>query len=275
MADRTIIRLWKDDAPGAIGSEDKDIPTLTLYFPDPQKATGAGIVVCPGGGYHGLANHEGEHYALWLNEQGISAFVLKYRLASGGYHHPFILNDVARAIRCVRFMSGEWNIDPKRIGVMGSSAGGHLSSQILTHFDNGKGDDSDPIERQSSRPDLGILCYAVISMLPEIGHAGCRESLIGKEPSAEMVKFASSELNVKADTPPCFIWHTYEDAGVKVENSLVFAEALSKAKVPFDLHVYEKGHHGLGLGSPDYNPSKRLPWTMECSRWLKDQGFGL
>lgn len=275
MADRTVIRLWEGDAPGALGSEDKDIPTLTLYFPDPQKATGAGVVVCPGGGYHGLANHEGEHYALWLNEQGISALVLKYRLASGGYHHPFILYDVARAIRYTRFMSGKWNIDPKRIGVMGSSAGGHLSSQILVHFGNGKSDDSDPIDRQSSRPDLGILCYPVISMLPEIGHAGCRESLIGKEPSAEMVKFASSEFNVKADTPPCFIWHTYEDVGVKVENSLVFASALSKAKVPFELHVYEKGHHGLGLGSPDYNPSKRLPWTVECSRWLKEQGFGL
>jgi acetyl esterase/lipase len=269
----TSIKLWQGDAPGALGSEDKDIPTLTLYFPEPEKATGAAVVVCPGGGYHMLAPHEGEHYALWLNEQGIAGIVLKYRLASGGYHHPFILYDVARAMRYTRFMSGEWNIDPSRIGVMGSSAGGHLSSLILTHFDNGQPDANDPIERQSSRPDLGILCYPVISTSPEIGHAGCREALIGREPSPELDNLISSELNIKADTPPCFIWHTYEDAGVKVENSLVFAEALSKAQVPFELHVYEKGQHGLGLGSPEYDPSKRLPWTVECSRWLKERGF--
>lgn len=273
MVSRKTIRLWENDAPGSLGSDDKDIPTLTLYFPEKQKVTGSAIVICPGGGYHILANHEGEHYALWLNEQGITAVVLKYRLASDGYHYPYMFYDVARAIRYTRYMSGEWGIDQNRIGVMGSSAGGHLSSLILTHFDSGKINDSDPIENQSSRPDLGILCYPVISMLSEIGHAGCREALIGKEPSQEMIMLLSSEFNVKPNTPPCFIWHTYEDDGVKVENSLVFAEALSKAKIPYELHIYEKGHHGLGLGSGDYNPSKWLPWTTECSRWLKERGF--
>ena len=274
MTNKNEIRLWQDDAPDALGSEDKDIPTLTPYLPKPEKATGAGIVICPGGGYHGLAPHEGEQYALWLNEQGIAGIVLKYRLASGGYHYPAIFYDVARAMRCTRFMADEWNLDPKRIGVMGSSAGGHLSSLMLTHFDEGQPDSDDPIERLSSRPDLGILCYPVISMSPEIGHAGCREALIGRDPSPELDKLASTELNIKENTPPCFLWHTYEDAGVKVENSFVFAEALSKAKVPFELHVYEKGHHGLGLGSTECDPSKWLPWTVECTRWLKERGFG-
>jgi len=140
MTNKNEIRLWQDDAPDALGSEDKDIPTLTPYLPKPEKATGAGIVICPGGGYHGLAPHEGEQYALWLNEQGIAGIVLKYRLASGGYHYPAIFYDVARAMRCTRFMADEWNLDPKRIGVMGSSAGGHLSSLMLTHFDEGQPD---------------------------------------------------------------------------------------------------------------------------------------
>jgi len=269
-----VVRLWQGDAPGAIGNEDKDIPTLTLYFPDPSKATGASVVVCPGGGYHGLAPHEGEHYALWLNEQGIAGIVLKYRLASGGYHHPFIFYDVARAIRYARTTSDEWKLDPNRIGVMGSSAGGHLSSMILTHFDSGQPDASDPIERQSSRPNLGILCYPVISTSPEIGHAGCKEALIGSNPSPDLVNLISTELQVKPDTPPCFLWHTFEDGGVKAENSIEFALALKKVNVPFELHIYEKGGHGLGLGSGEYNPAKWLPWTYECSRWLKEQGFG-
>ena len=156
--------LWPDGAPGALGTADKDIPTLTPYLPEPAKATGAAIVICPGGGYANLAAHEGAQYARFLNESGIAGFVLKYRLASGGYHHPAMLQDAARALRTVRACAGEWNLDPKRIGIMGSSAGGHLASTLLTHFDAGKPDAADPIERQSSRPDLGILCYAVIAM---------------------------------------------------------------------------------------------------------------
>src|SRR5438445_1757535 len=156
--------LWADGAPGASGREDKDIPTLTPYWPEPAKATGAALVICPGGGYGGLAPHEGADYARFMSEHGIAGFVLKYRLGSAGYRHPVMLQDAARAVRTVRARAGEWKLDPKRVGIMGSSAGGHLASTLLTHFDAGKPDSEDSVERQSSRPDIGILCYAVLSM---------------------------------------------------------------------------------------------------------------
>ena len=156
--------LWPGGAPGALGKDDKDIPTLTPYLPDPGKATGASVVICPGGGYGGLAPHEGADYARFLNEQGIAGFVLKYRLGSSGYRHPVMLQDAARAVRTVRARATEWNINPKKVGIMGSSAGGHLASTLLTHFDSGQSDAAEPIDRQSSRPDLGILCYPVITM---------------------------------------------------------------------------------------------------------------
>ena len=264
--------LWPDGAPGALGREDKDIPTLTPFLADPAQATGAAIVICPGGGYAHLAPHEGADYARFLNESGIAGFVLKYRLGSDGYHHPAMLQDAARALRTVRARAGEWKLDPQRIGIMGSSAGGHLASTLLTHFDSGKPGAADPIERQSSRPDLGILCYAVIS-LGEFGHAGSRNNLLGPNPSPELVRELSNELHVTKDTPPCFIWHTYEDNGVRVENSLQFAEALRRAGVPFDLHIYQKGPHGLGLGTRDWNPERRHPWTRDCIYWLQVQGF--
>ena len=264
--------LWPEGAPGALGKEDKDIPTLTAYLPEPTKATGAAFVICPGGGYGGLANHEGEHYARFLNEHGIAGFVLKYRLGSGGYRHPVMLQDAARALRTVRGRAAEWKLDSKRIGIMGSSAGGHLASTLLTHFDTGKPDDADAIERQSSRPDLGILCYAVITM-GQFTHQGSKNNLLGKEPSQQVVQELSNELQVTKNTPPCFIWHTEEDKAVPVENSLQFAGALRKAGVPFDLHIYQKGPHGLGLGSREYEPAKRHPWTRDCIFWLKEQGW--
>jgi len=264
--------LWPEGAPGALGKEAKDIPTLTPYWPDPARATGAAVVICPGGGYAGLAAHEGGDYARFLNEQGIAGFVLKYRLGSAGYRHPVMLQDAARAVRMVRAKAEEWKLDPKRIGIMGSSAGGHLASTLLTHFDAGKADAVDPIDRVSSRPDLGILCYAVISF-GEFGHRGSEKNLLGDNPSPELVRDLSNELQVTAQTPPCFIWHTWEDNVVNVENSLLFAEALRKAGVPFDLHIYQKGPHGLGLGTRDWNPEKRHPWTGDCLFWLKVQGF--
>jgi acetyl esterase/lipase len=264
--------LWPDGAPGALGQQDKDIPTLTPYLPDPAKATGAVIVICPGGGYGGLAPHEGADYARFLNEYGVAGFVLKYRLGSGGYRHPVMLQDAARAVRLVRDRAGEWKLDPHRIGIMGSSAGGHLASTLVTHFDAGKPDAADLVERQSSRPDLGILCYAVIT-LGQFTHQGSKQNLLGKDPSPELVRELSNELQVTKDTPPCFVWHTYEDSGVPVENSLQFAEALWRAGVPFDLHIYQKGPHGLGLGTRDWNPGKRHPWTRDCIFWLQAQGF--
>jgi acetyl esterase/lipase len=265
--------LWPGGAPGALGTRTNDIPTLTPYLPDAAKATGAAIVICPGGGYGGLANHEGDHYARWLNEHGIAGFVLRYRLGSAGYRHPAMLQDASRAVRTVRARAGEWKLDPKRVGIMGSSAGGHLASTLLTHFDSGKSDAADPIERQSSRPDVGILCYAVISMTTEFTHQGSKRNLLGTNVPPELAREVSSELQVTRDTPPCFVWHTSEDKGVSVENSLLFAVALRKAGVPFDLHVYQKGPHGLGLGSRDYDPAKWLSWTRDCIYWLKAQGF--
>ena len=264
--------LWSGAVPGALGTADKDIPTLTPYLPAPEKATGAAIVICPGGGYGGLAPHEGADYARFLNEQGIAGFVLKYRLGSSGYRHPVMLQDAARALRTVRARAGEWKLDPQRIGIMGSSAGGHLASTLVTHYDAGKPDSADPIERQSSRPNLGVLCYAVISM-GEFAHKGSRKNLLGENPSPELMREVSNELHVTKDTPPCFIWHTWEDKGVAVENSLQFAAAMQKAAVPFDLHIYQQGGHGMGLGTRQWDPEKRHPWTQDLVFWLKVQGF--
>ena len=261
--------LWPDGAPGALGEKDDDKPTLTAFLPAPEKATGAAIVICPGGGYGGLAPHEGAGYAEWLAENGIAGIVLKYRLGSRGYRHPAMLNDAARAVRLTRSKSDEWKIDPKRVGIMGSSAGGHLASTLLTHFDMGLAEATDPVERLSSRPDLGILCYAVISMGPNT-HGGSKQNLLGNNPSPELVELLSNEKQVTKETPRCFIWHTWEDNAVKVENSLEFAAALRKAGVPFDLHVYQKGNHGIGLGG---RAGALHPWAADCLFWLKAQGF--
>lgn len=270
--------LWAKATPGALGTDPvKDIPTLTPFFPAADKATGASVVICPGGGYGGLASHEGRDYALWLNAHGIAGFVLKYRLGSAGYRHPAMMNDVNRAVRYVRANAGEWKLDAKRIGVMGSSAGGHLASTAVTHFDMGKADDADLIERASSRPDLGILCYPVISMGAHT-HNGSKNNLLGKEPSEELVKLLSNELQVTKSTPPCFVWHTWEDKGVKVENAMEFAAALQRNGVPFDLHVYQKGAHGIGLGVKGWDPEKTPvsalhPWSLDLAVWLNVQGF--
>lgn len=265
--------LWPQGAPGALGKEPKDIPTLSPYFANPEKATGAAVVVCPGGGYGGLAPHEGRDYAMWLNELGISAFVLKYRLGSGGYRHPVPLQDAARAVRLVRARAAEWKLDPKRVAIMGSSAGGHLASTLLTHYDAGDAAAADPIDRQSSRPDLGILCYPVITM-GEKTHGGSKRNLLGDNPSPDLVKSLSNELQVTKDTPPTFLFHTVEDKAVVVENSLDFAAALARNGVPFALHIYPKGPHGIGLGTRNWDPESRHPWTRELGIWLKENGFG-
>ena len=265
--------LWPDGAPGALGKEPKDIPTLTAFLPSADKATGAAMVVCPGGGYTMLAPHEGAGYALWLNQQGIAAFVLKYRLGSSGYRHPRMLEDAARAVRMVRCHAADWKLDPKRIGIIGSSAGGHLASTLLTHFDSGQADSADPVEQVSCRPDLGVLCYAVITMGGKT-HGGSRQALLGGNPSAELIRELSNEEHVTARTPPCFLFHTSDDGAVPVENSLEFATALKRAGVPFELHVYEHGPHGMGLGGGPSDPDRMHPWTRECQRWLKEQGFG-
>lgn len=257
--------LWKDKPPGALGSGTNDISTLTIYRPAEGKASGASMVICPGGGYGGLASHEGKDYALWLAEHGITGFVLKYRLGSHGYRHPRMLEDAARAVRTVRARASEWNLDARRIGIMGSSAGGHLASTLLTHFDAGDAHAPDEIDRQSSRPDLGILCYPVITM-GEKTHQGSKKNLLGQDPSEELIKLLSNELQVTKETPPTFLWHTAEDTGVLPDNSMMFALALQHNHVPYELHIYEKGRHGIGLANGH-------PWTQQCLNWLKLRGF--
>jgi len=268
-----VLKLWPDGAPGALSDSTNDIPTLTVYLPDAAKAARAAIVICPGGGYGHLANHEGDHYARWLNELGIAGFVLKYRLGSHGYRHPVMMQDVTRAIRLVRLRSADWKLDSQSVGVMGSSAGGHLASTLLTHFDSGKADAADPVERQSSRPNLVVLCYPVVTMTDPFTHAGSRRNLLGTNPPNALVMELSAELQVTSNSPPCFVWHTFEDKAVPVENSLQLATALRRVGVPVDLHIYERGAHGLGLGSRDFDPTKRHPWVGNCEFWLKQRGF--
>jgi acetyl esterase/lipase len=268
------IRLWDGDAPGAKGQRPQDIPTLTPFPAAPEKKTGATILILPGGGYGNLAEHEGTGYAEWFAAHGITAYVLKYRLGSNGYRHPIELNDAARALRLVRSFAKRDGLDPHRVGVIGSSAGGHLAATLATHFDPAKPhgptlDTSDPIDRESSRPDLAVLCYAVIS-LGEFAHQGSKKNLLGENPPPELVQALSNELQVTPDTPPTFLWHTVEDKTVPVENSLLFAGALRKAGVPFSLHIYEKGSHGLGLGRPG---REAPPWAEQLLYWLKERKF--
>lgn len=276
--------LYPGGAPGALGQETGDeyhagdVPTLTVYRPGPDKATGASVVICPGGGYSFLATeHEGVEVARWLNTLGVTGVILKYRLAPK-YHHPAMLHDAQRAIRTVRARAQEWGLDPKRVGVLGFSAGGHLASTAATHFDRGKAHADDPVDRQSCRPDLAILVYPVIALATPHGHAGSLKALLGDNPSKERVEELSNERQVSKDTPPTFLAHTNEDKGVPAENSLLFALALRKAGVPVELHVFEKGPHGLGLGT---GWSRRgIPgdeafqaWPRLCAAWLKGHGF--
>jgi len=265
----TPLPLWRGRVPGALGVQPQDRPTLTS-FPPTAPATGASIIVFPGGAYGMLAPHEGETYAHWLASQGIHGWVLQYRLGPDGYRHPTMLRDAARAVRTIRHLARKGGLDPARIGVMGSSAGGHLVATILTKFDAGRPDAKDPVERESSRPDLGILCYPVITMKAPHTHTGSCANLLGTEPSSRQINALSAELHVKPDTPPAFIWHTVADEAVPVENALLFAQALRRAKVPFALSLYENGVHGLGLGAPG---APAPPWAADCLFWLRGRGF--
>lgn len=268
------IRLWEGDAPASRGTADHDIPVVA-WWPAATKSTpSAALVICPGGGYGGLADHEGSDYAKWLNAQGISAFVLRYRLGSKGYRHPVMLGDVSRAIRLVRHGHERFHVDPDRVGVMGSSAGGHLALTACIHATTGDPQAADPIDRASARPRIGVLCYPVVSMLPEKTHAGSRKNLLGESPDEATARELSGELAAHENVPPLFIWHTWEDKAVKLEPILELGLALKAHARPYELHVYETGPHGLGLGVRPYEPSKALhPWTVECRRWLTAQGF--
>lgn len=264
------IVLWPEGAPGALGDEEADIPTLTAYLPPPEKATGAAVVICPGGGYHHLAEAHGQPLAEWLNSIGVAGFVLKYRHLR--YKHPAPLQDAARAIRTVRARAAEWGIDPKRIGILGFSAGGHLASMTGTHFDPGAPDAADPIERVSSRPDLMILSVSVITMRPPYAHSGSVKNLLGDDPKPELVEFCSTDEQVTEHTPPAFIVDTWSDRGVPVENSLMFARALCKAGVPCEMHIYEQGPHNFLRAEGE---TRRIldTWWDHCADWLRLHGF--
>ncbi len=264
----TTIRLWESGAPDAQGSGKLDIPTITIVEPPANKKTGASIVVCPGGGYSGLADHEALPIAEWLATVGITGIVLKYRLGPR-YRHPVPLGDAQRAIRTIRARASEWGLDPKRIGILGFSAGGHLASTAATHFDTGDPAAPEPIDRATSRPDLVILIYPVITLSGPYAHEGSRDNLLGKNAPAELVDFLSSEKQVTAGSPPAFLIHTSEDY-VHCENSLLYSLSCRAAGVPVELHLYERGAHGFGLASG--HPILGA-WPAACIAWLRQHDF--
>lgn len=270
-----LIRLWDGPAPGALGGEKKDIPQLRYYPANPTNSTGAALLICPGGGYYSLNQRAGTNYAAWFSEQGIASFVLDYRLGgTNGYRWPIPFDDAIRAMRLIRSRADEFKINPKRVGIIGSSAAGHLAGMMLVQNDDANKNSPTLIERQSSRPDFGILCYAVISFSGTEAHIGSRDNILGKTPSLKLCEELSPERHVTKNTPPCFIWHTWEDDVVRVENSLNFAAALRVANVPFDLHVYQKGPHGLGLHVGKTDPKSPLhPWTRDVLFWLQQNGW--
>jgi acetyl esterase/lipase len=262
--------LWPKGAPGAVGDEAADKPSLTVFLPPADKATGTAVVICPGGAYRHLSiDHEGQEIAEWLNSLGVAGFMLQYRL-SPRYHHPAPLQDAQRAIRIVRARAGEWKIDPDRIGIIGFSAGGHLASTAGTHFDAGNPSAEDPIERVSSRPDFLILCYAVITFTENVRHTGSMRSLLGERPDPALVENLSNEKQVTAQTPPTFLFSTSDDASVPAENSILFYRALRKAGVPAEMHIYEHGRHGLGLAKAEKALSS---WPGRCADWMRGHGW--
>lgn len=259
------IALWKDGAPDFEISYGQPQPTLTPFFA--QEGRGA-VIVCPGGGYHFKAGHEGAPIAQMLNAAGINAFVLSYRVKP--YVHPVPLGDAQRAIRLVRYHAADWGLDPNHIGILGFSAGGHLCASAGTCYDAGRADAPDPIDRVGCRPDAFIPCYAVISGIAH-PHRGSFQNLTGQQnPSVMTARQLSPDMLVTEDTPPAFLWHTAEDGGVPVENSLMFAAAMSAHKRPFALHVFPQGRHGIGLGA---DVPLANAWPRLLCDWLNSLGF--
>jgi acetyl esterase/lipase len=262
-------QIWPGAAPGAKGQAEGDIPTLTTYLPDNSAATGMAVVVCPGGGYGALAmDHEGRQVAQWLNSLGSAAFVLKYRhgRSGAGYGHPAPLQDVQRAVRTVRSKADQWRIDPDRIGIIGFSAGGHLASTAATHFNDKVYEPVDDTDKADARPDFAILVYPVITMTDPHTHKGSQRNLLGDNPDRALIERLSNEKQVTPQTPPTFLVHTQEDTVVPAENSINFYLALRAANVPAEMHLYQKGPHGFGLGHPGLAASD---WPARCAEWLR------
>jgi acetyl esterase/lipase len=269
-ASRQTVLLWAGDAPGAQGNEDVDKPSLTIYLPTGVNATKTGVVVVPGGGYqHLAADHEGTAIAQWLNAHGVAAFVLKYRLGPK-YHHPVELEDAQRAIRMVRANAEEYGIATDHLGMWGFSAGGHLAATAGTRFDAGNASSSDPIERQGSRPDFLILAYPVITLEAPDAHAGSRKNLLGDDPEPALVRSLSAQTQVTKDTPTTFLFATTDDQTVPVINSVMFYEALVKAGVPVEMHLFQNGKHGVGLAAA--NPQLSV-WPDLLMKWMRERGF--
>ena len=269
LQDGQTIPLWTGQAPGALGTADTDIPAFTVYLPRSVAANTPAVVICPGGGYVGLAsNHEGRQVANYLNSLGVAAFVLRYRLGPR-YHHPIELGDAQRAIRMLRARATEWRLDPTRIGIMGFSAGGHLAMTASTRFDAGAAQSSDAIDRASSRPDFAILGYPVISLIEPWTHQGSKSNLLGASPDPALATSLSGERAVTKDTPPTFIFQTNADTTVPAENSVYYYLALRKAGVPAEMHIFEKGPHGVGLANDDAALSE---WSKLMANWLRVHG---
>ena len=264
------LQLWPAGAPGAQGSDDVDKPTLTVFLPSGVNATKTGVVIAPGGGYQNLAmGYEGTDVAHWLNERGVAAFVLKYRLGPT-YHHPIELGDAQRAIRMVRANAAQYGIAPDHLGMWGFSAGGHLTATAGTHFDAGTSSAADPIERQGSRPDFLILAYPVITLEAPFAHVGSRTYLLGDNPDPALVQSLSAELQVTKDTPPTFLFSTTDDNAVPVMNSVMFYSALVKAGVPAEMHLFQIGTHGSGLGAGNTALSV---WPDLLINWMRERGY--
>jgi acetyl esterase/lipase len=268
IADWTL--LWPDGAPGALGNTDDDRPAVAILLAPKEKAVRTAVIVCPGGGYGHLAlDHEGKQVAEFLNSLGVSAFVLRYRLAPK-YRHPAPIIDAQRALRFVRSRAREFGVAPDRIGIWGFSAGGHLASTAGTHFDAGDPNAPDPIDRASCRPDFMILAYPVIQFNSEYTHRGSQDNLLGKDSDQNLAASLSNEKQVTPQTPPTFLFHTDQDKGVPSENSIAFYLALRKAGVPAEIHIYERGNHGVGLAPKD---PILATWTGRLADWLKTRGL--
>ena len=262
--------LWANGAPGALGTAPTDQPDITPYLPLPGKANGTAVVVYPGGGYvHLSMEKEGSDIANWLAGNGVTAFVVKYRLGPQ-YHHPTMLNDAQRAIRTVRARAAEWGVDPNRLGIIGFSAGGHLASTAGTHFDAGSTSGGDAIDRVSSRPDFMMLIYPVITMRDSVTHKGSHDNVLGPNPDPALVRLLSNELQVTRATPPAFIVHSTDDRTVPVENSILMYRALRDAAVPVEMHIFEHGGHGFGMAPKD--PVLSV-WPSLAENWMRKHGW--
>jgi acetyl esterase/lipase len=267
--DTHTFALWEKGAPGALGTTDDDKPTLTLFSARGGSPTTA-VIIAPGGGYVRLAdNHEGRQVANWFNSQGVTAFVLRYRLGPR-YHHPIEMQDAQRAIRYVRAHAEELGIRPDRVGFMGFSAGGHLASTVATHFDSGNQSAPDPVDRAGCRPDFVVLAYPVISMTAEYAHKGSVTALLGEHPDPKLAQQMSTEFQVTHETPPTFLFSTNADTAVPAENSIAFYLALRKAGVPAEIHVFETGPHGVGLAGAD---PALAEWSVLLRNWLRGRGL--